>query len=166
MKIAIVVAYDKNRGIGTGGDLPWGRSLPADLAHFKELTTGGAVVMGRKTYESIGGRPLPNRKNIVLSAGEVAGAIGAKNFAQALQFASEEPNQDIFVIGGERVFAEALPEVDTIYATEVDYSFSNADVFFPQINWEQWEIISRKDVVPDENNKYACTFIVAERISV
>ena len=61
MKIAIVVAYDKNRGIGTGGDLPWGRSLPADLAHFKELTTGGAVVMGRKTYESMGGRPLPNR---------------------------------------------------------------------------------------------------------
>ena len=100
MKIAIVVAYDKNRGIGTGGDLPWGRSLPADLAHFKELTTGGAVVMGRKTYESIGGRPLPNRKNIVLSGSEVAGAIGAKNFAQALQLASEEPNQDILFIGG------------------------------------------------------------------
>ena len=163
MKIAIVVAYDKNRGIGTGGDLPWGRSLPADLAHFKELTTGGAVVMGRKTYESIGGRPLPNRKNIVLSTGEVAGAIGAKNFAQALQFASEEPNQDIFVIGGERVFAEALPEVDTIYATEVDYSFSNADVFFPQINVNQWEEISRTSQKANEQNKYSFDFVEYRR---
>ena len=163
MKIAIVVAYDKNRGIGTAGDLPWGRSLPADLAHFKELTTGGAVVMGRKTYESIGGRPLPNRKNIVLSAGEVAGAIGAKNFAQALQFASEEPNQDIFVIGGERVFAEALPEVDTIYATEVDYSFSGADVFFPQINVNQWEEISRTSQKANEQNKYSFDFVEYRR---
>ena len=163
MKIAIVVAYDKNRGIGTGGDLPWGRSLPADLAHFKELTTGGAVVMGRKTYESIGGRPLPNRKNIVLSGSEVAGAIGAKNFAQALQFASEEPNQDIFVIGGERVFAEALPEVDTIYATEVDYSFSNADVFFPQINVNQWEEISRTSQKANEQNKYSFDFVEYRR---
>ena len=163
MKIAIVVAYDKNRGIGTGGDLPWGRSLPADLAHFKELTTGGAVVMGRKTYESIGGRPLPNRKNIVLSTGEVVGAIGAKNFAQALQFANEEPNQDIFVIGGERVFAEALPEVDTIYATEVDYSFSNADVFFPQINVNQWEEISRTSQKANEQNKYSFDFVEYRR---
>ena len=163
MKIAIVVAYDKNRGIGTGGDLPWGRSLPADLAHFKELTTGGAVVMGRKTYESIGGRPLPNRKNIVLSTGEVVGAIGAKNFAQALQLASEEPNQDIFVIGGERVFAEALPEVDTIYATEVDYSFSNADVFFHQINVNQWEEISRTSQKANEQNKYSFDFVEYRR---
>ena len=163
MKIAIVVAYDKNRGIGTGGDLPWGRSLPADLAHFKELTTGGAVVMGRKTYESIGGRPLPNRKNIVLSGGEVTGAVGAKNFAQALQFASEEPNQDIFVIGGERVFAEALPEVDTIYATEVDYSFSNADVFFPQINVNQWEEISRTSQKANEQNRYSFDFVEYRR---
>ncbi len=163
MKIAIVVAYDKNRGIGTGGDLPWGRSLPADLAHFKELTTGGAVVMGRKTYESIGGRPLPNRKNIVLSTGEVVGAIGAKNFAQALQLASEEPNQDIFVIGGERVFAEALPEVDTIYATEVDYSFSNADVFFPQINVNQWEEVSRTSQKANEQNKYSFDFVEYRR---
>ena len=163
MKIAIVVAYDKNRGIGTGGDLPWGRSLPADLAHFKELTTGGAVVMGRKTYESIGGRPLPNRKNIVLSTDEVVGAIGAKNFAQALQLASEEPNQDIFVIGGERVFAEALPEVDTIYATEVDYSFSDADVFFPQINVNQWEEISRTSQKANEQNKYSFDFVEYRR---
>ena len=163
MKIAIVVAYDKNRGIGTGGDLPWGRSLPADLAHFKELTTGGAVVMGRKTYESIGGRPLPNRKNIVLSTGEVVSAIGAKNFAQALQLASEEPNQDIFVIGGERVFAEALPEVDTIYATEVDYSFSDADVFFPQINVNQWEEISRTSQKANEQNKYSFDFVEYRR---
>ena len=163
MKIAIVVAYDKNRGIGTGGDLPWGRSLPADLAHFKELTTGGAVVMGRKTYESIGGRPLPNRKNIVLSTDEVVGAIGAKNFAQALQLASEEPNQDIFVIGGERVFAEALPEVDTIYATEVDFSFSNADVFFPQINVNQWEEISRTSQKANEQNKYSFDFVEYRR---
>ena len=163
MKIAIVVAYDKNRGIGTGGDLPWGRSLPVDLAHFKELTTGGAVVMGRKTYESIGGRPLPNRKNIVLSTGEVVGAIGAKNFAQALQLASEEPNQDIFVIGGERVFAEALPEVDTIYATEVDYSFSDADVFFPQINVNQWEETSRTSQKANEQNKYSFDFVEYRR---
>ena len=129
MKIAIVVAYDEDRGIGAHGDLPWGRSLPGDLAHFKRLTDGGSVIMGRKTFESIGSRPLPNRQNIVLSRSPIAidGVLYAKSLEEAINMAQD----DIFIIGGQGVFEEALPQVSTIYATEVHHTFSDVDTYFP-----------------------------------
>lgn len=165
MKKAIVVAYDKNRGIGENGDLPWGRSLPADLAHFKEITTGGNIIMGRKTYESIGSRPLLNRKNIVLSSSSVMGAVGVKNLAEALAQANQggQDNQNIYIIGGERVFSEALPFVDTIYATEVKHAFSGADVFFPEISANLWQEISRVNHPADDKNKYEFDFVEYQR---
>lgn len=159
---SIVVAYDQNRGIGADNDLLWMRDLPADLLHFKELTTGKSIVMGRKTFESIGSKPLPNRQNIVLSRTPTgvekvitAGSLGAA-YAIA-QF-------PIFVIGGESVFRESLPDIDVIYATEVQAEFPQATVFFPAIDMAEWQETSREHHEADQKNKYAFDFVVYKRI--
>lgn len=155
---SIVVAYDKNRGIGADNDLLWVRDLPADLKNFKKLTTDKSIIMGRKTFESIGSKPLPDRQNIVLSRTPTgvekvitAGSLGAA-YAIA-QF-------PIVVIGGESVFREALPDIDTLYATEVDAEFPQATVFFPAIDMSEWREVSRERHEADEKNKYPFDFVV------
>lgn len=133
----ILVAYDQQRAIGAQGDLPWGRSLPGDLAMFKRLTLDKTVVMGRKTFESIG-RPLPKRENIVISRNphlDIEGAICVNSLAAAMGAASKE----VFVIGGGQLYEAALPITDAIYATEVQATFPEADTFFPDIDTEQWQ---------------------------
>ena len=157
MEKAIIVAYDVNRAIGQGGDLPWRRSLPADLAQFKRLTKGGDVIMGRKTFESIGCRPLPERENIVISS-----RLTAVNLESALALARYKT----FIIGGARVYSEALktPEIDTIYATEVDASFPGADTFFPEIDMTTWQEVSRVHHPADTENKYDFDFVIYRRI--
>lgn len=163
MEKAIIVAYDKNRAIGQGGDLPWGRSLPADLAQFKRLTKGSDVIMGRKTFESIGSRPLPERENIVISSRPtgVKGVLTAMNLSSALAL-SRYP---VFIIGGAQVYGDALkmPEIDTIYATEIDASFPNADTFFPEIDMTVWEETDRVHCPADEANAYAFDFVIYQR---
>ena len=160
---SIVVAYDRNRGIGADNDLLWLRDLPADLKHFKMLTTGKSIIMGRKTFESIGGKPLPNRQNIVLSrtATGVEGVLTAGSLEAAYAIAQFP----IFVIGGESVFREALPDIDTIYATEVDADFPQATVFFPEIDMNEWQEISRERHEVDEKNKYAFEFVMYQRMA-
>lgn len=163
MEKAIIVAYDTNRAIGRGGDLPWGRSLPADLAHFKRLTRGGDVIMGRKTFESIGHRPLPERENIVISSRPtgVKGVLTAVNLSSALAL-SRYPT---FIIGGAQVYGDALgvPEIDTIYATEVDATFPDADTFFPELDMTVWEETDRVHRPADEANVYALDFVIYRR---
>ena len=163
MQKAIIVAYDTNRAIGRGGDLPWGRSLPADLAQFKRLTKGGDVIMGRKTFESIGCRPLPERENIVISSRPtgVKGVLTAMNLPSALAL-SRYPT---FIIGGAQVYGDALnaPEIDTIYATEVDATFSDADTFFPELDMTIWQEVSRTHHPADEANAYAFDFVIYQR---
>lgn len=154
---AIVVAYDKNRGIGAENDLLWMRDLPADLAHFKKLTTGNSIIMGRKTFESMRSRPLPNRQNIVLS--RTPTGVEKVITAGSLQAAYAMAQFSIFVIGGESVFRESLPDVDTIYATEVNASFPQATVFFPEIDMNEWQEVSREHHEADEKNKYAFDFV-------
>ncbi|MCB9819966.1 dihydrofolate reductase [Candidatus Nomurabacteria bacterium] len=158
---SIIVAMDKNNGIGAKGDLPWGRSLPDDLAHFKKLTTGGSVIMGRKTFESIGSKPLPNRENIVVSSRPtgVQGVLTARSMPAALALARYE----VFFIGGEDIFLEALNEVDAIHATMIDAEFPEADVFFPQINSQDWREVSRNHHEADKDNKYAFDIVEYER---
>lgn len=137
----ILVAYDQNRAIGADNDLPWGRGLPGDLAMFKRLTLGTSVVMGRKTFESIG-RPLPKRENIVISRNphiDIAGVICVKSLASAIDVASNE----VFVIGGAQIYKEALPVTDVVYATEVHAVFPEADTFFPDMDPEDWREASR-----------------------
>lgn len=160
----IVVAYDRNHSIGADGDMPWGRALPADLRHFRDLTTGSAVIMGRKTYESIG-RPLPNRQNIVLTSGDQsAGDVTlARSLAEALQLAERRA----FIIGGGAVYAAALQAgiVDRIYATEVQAEFPNADTFFPELDMNQWQEVSRQHHPRDEKNLYPYDFVVYSKTS-
>lgn len=156
----LVVAYDKNRGIGTGDDLPWGRDLPADLRHFKDLTVDKTIIMGRKTYQSIG-RPLPDRQNIVLSSSwsDVEGVEVAKTLEQAYATARHE---DIAVIGGESVFREALQSADCVYATEVKAAFAEVTVFFPPLD-DSWQEISRTHHQSDERNRYDFDFVTYTR---
>ncbi len=159
---AIVVAIDKNNGIGADNDLLWQRDLPADLAHFKKITTGGSIIMGRKTFESIG-RPLPNRENIVVSRRPtgVPGVLTAASLTSAYELA----RYPIFVIGGGKVYADAIDDVDTLYVTEVLESFTQATVFFPAIDAAKWKEVSREHHEADEKNKYAFDFVVYERIT-
>ncbi len=156
---SIVVAYDNNRGIGANNDLLWQRDLLADLAHFKTLTTGKSIVMGRKTYESIG-RALPNRENIVVShaLSDADGIVVVASLAEAYERASGE----IVIIGGASIYEQALPDVDTIYATEVDAVFPQAEVFFPVFG-DDWRETAREHHEADERNKYAYDFVTYER---
>ena len=164
MEKAIIVAYDVNRAIGRGGDLPWGRSLPADLANFKRLTKGSDVIMGRKTFESIGCRPLPDRENIVISSRPIGvkGILTAVNLEGALALARYKT----FIIGGARVYSGALeiPAIDTIYATEVNAAFSDTDTFFPELDMTAWQEVSRVHHPADTENKYGFDFVTYRRI--
>lgn len=158
----ILVAYDKNYGIGAANDLLWQRDLPADLHRFKELTTGNAVIMGHRTYDSIG-RALPNRQNIVMSrGGETIDGVTVVNSLDAA-YAAVEPGKEAFIIGGGQIYALALNTADRIYATEVDASFPQATVFFPAINTAIWKEVSREHHAADERNKYAFDFVAYDR---
>lgn len=160
---AIIVAYDTNLAIGKHGDLPWGRALPGDLAHFRKLTRGGSVIMGRRTLESIGKKPLPERENIVISSRPTGAqkVLTAMDLESALALA----RYPAFIIGGAQVYAAALqhPDIDTIYATEVEASFPDADTFFPEIDMTTWEETDRIHHPADDNNAYAFDFVTYKR---
>src|SRR3954452_7140596 len=130
--VSFVVAHARNRVIGRDGGLPW--HLPADLRRFRELTTGHAVVMGRKTYESLPERfrPLPNRRNLVLSTDPAYRADGAEVFADLASALDACHGDECFVIGGGATYAEALPHAHRIYATEIDADVEG-DAFFPDL---------------------------------
>ncbi len=159
---SIVVAVDKNLGIGAENELLWKRDLPADLAHFKRLTTGGSIIMGRKTYESIG-RPLPERENIVVSR-KPTGVKGVLS-AASLQSAYHLARYPIFVIGGGQIYEQSIDEVDKLYVTHVDAEFPEATVFFPAIAAEDWREVAREHHHADELNKYSFDFVTYERIT-
>lgn len=157
----MVVAMDRNNGIGADNSLLWGRDIPADLAHFKKLTVGRSIIMGRKTFESIG-RPLPDRQNIVVSQTPtgVQGLITAASLPAAYALAQYE----IAIIGGGQIYAAALSDADMLYVTEVDAEFPEATVFFPEINCQDWQEVSRDHHEADENNKYSFDFVTYQRI--
>lgn len=145
--LSIIVATDANRGIGINNTLPW--HLPEDLAHFKRTTTGHPIIMGRKTFDSIG-RALPNRRNIVITRNpqwqhpgvESVGSIAA---AAALIDAdgAEGENAEAFIIGGAQIYAEALPLADRLIVTEIAKSF-DCDAFFPTLDMHCWQQVSRE----------------------
>jgi dihydrofolate reductase len=156
-KISMVVAYDEQYGIGVDNDLLF--RLPADLKHFKDITMGGSIVMGRKTFESIG-RVLPGRQNIIVSrSGFTAeGALVVDTLPAAYEAATDE----VFVIGGGSIFEQALSDTDVIHATEVHAEFPNATVFFPELGPE-WQEVSREVHKADEKNSYDYDFAIYER---
>ena len=158
----IIVAYDQSYGIGAAGDLLWQRDLPADLANFKRLTTGKSVIMGRKTFESIG-RPLPNRQNIVVSRRGPIGVEGVLT-AASLESAYALAQFEVVVIGGGEIYQLAFAETDRIYATEVDAEFPEATVFFPKVSGDEWQEVSREHHKADQNNRYNFDFVTYQRI--
>ena len=161
---AIVVAYGKNREIGADNDMPWSNSLKDDLKHFKQLTSGSTIIVGRKTFASFGNRPLPNRENIVVTRAneEIDGALIAHSLSDAYKLAT---NNDIFIIGGGQVYVDSINDMDVLYITEVDASFNNATVFFPQIDQSLWLEVSRGHHDANERNKYDFDFVKYERVS-
>ncbi|NLC35101.1 MAG: dihydrofolate reductase [Alcaligenaceae bacterium] len=145
--LQIVVAYSRNRVIGRDNDLPW--RLPGDLAHFKRVTMGCPIIMGRKTWESLG-RPLPGRLNVVISrnpAYQAEGATLCTSLEDALRACADAPRACI--IGGEQLFREALPAVGEIIATEI-HADIEGDTWFPELSAQDWEEIERLPQ-PEEN---------------
>lgn len=159
-RISIIVATDDRGGIGLEGDLPW--RLPEDLKRFKALTMGKPIVMGRKTYDSIG-RPLPGRQNIVITRqpGLVApGCTVVGSLADALAAAGNAP--EVCVIGGAEIYRLALPLAQVIHLTRV-HDRVDADTFFPVIDGEQWSVLSRTEHPPDPRHASGYSFVTLER---
>jgi dihydrofolate reductase len=161
--ISIIAAVAHGNVIGVKNDLPW--HLPADLKHFRQLTTGKTVVMGYNTYKSIYdrlGSTLPNRNNIVLVDDpglQVEGALLAYSLDGALETTDVE---EIFVIGGASVYRQAIEKADRLYITEVD-SDVEGDTFFPEIDRAVWKEVSREEHEADERNPHDYDFVVYER---
>jgi len=154
----MIVAYSKNRVIGKNGQLPWQGKLPADMRHFKTLSTGKTVIMGRRTYESIG-RALPGRQNIVVSRSNFS--AHDVTIVHSLSEAYDAAEADIAIIGGGQIYAEALKDTDTIFATEIDTEV-DGDTFFPQLD-EEWQEQARESFSADEKNAYPYSFVTYVR---
>jgi len=156
-KISIIAAIADNFAIGKANNLPW--HLPADLKHFRQLTTGHAIVMGKRTFESLPKGPLPNRKNIVLtsvmSEGVNEGYFEADSLEDAVFLCEHE--EKVFIIGGATVYKQCIDKVDYLYITWIHKSFS-ADAFFPAIDFSKWEEVKHEDHEADENNTFSYTF--------
>lgn len=160
--LSFVVAMDRNRVIGLNNDLPW--HLPKDFKFFKEKTTGHTMIMGRKTYESLGG-PLPNRKSIVLTSEnpsypEEVDVIHDINAIKNLN--KHQPSEEFFVIGGAKVFEQVLPFVDRMYITRIDESFEG-DTQFPAFSEEDFYLTSKEKGEKDEKNPYDYYFLQYDR---
>lgn len=156
MTISLVVAADEKNGIGKNNQLPW--HLPADLKHFKTLTTGHPIIMGRKTFESIG-KALPNRRNIVISRQSTYLAEGVEvvsSLPDAFYLCKDD--NEAFVIGGAQIFEQALPLASILYLTVIHHQF-DADTFFPKIDMANWIKAESSSHEPDEKNIYSYSFI-------
>jgi len=156
MTISIITAMDKNRVIGKNNSLPW--YLPDDLNFFKKMTLNSSIVMGRKCFESIG-KPLPNRKNIVLSRN----SFKHKNI-ESYSSVEEiiEKYKDFYVIGGSQIYNAFLPYADKLIITKIEYEFEG-NIFFPEINWNEWTLESSVEGKINEKNKYKHSFNIYRR---
>jgi dihydrofolate reductase len=163
MQISLIVACAENQVIGRNNQLIW--HLPNDLKRFRQLTTGHAVIMGRKTHESIG-KPLPNRVNLVVSRNAEytsPGTTSCTHLEQALQLCQHSGEKEVFVIGGEQLYKLALPLVDTIYLTLV-HGNPEGDAHFPVLPPEEWQEAQRESFSADEKHLFAFSFILYKRI--
>ena len=158
--LSLIVAVSDNYVIGNKNELPW--RLSADLKHFKEITTGHTVIMGRKTYESIG-RPLPNRVNIIVTRNKDYGVEGCEiaNSLEEAMSLSEDTNS--FIIGGSNIYEQSMDMVDTLYITHVHANIEG-DAHFPEIDTDVWEELNREDYKADEKNDHDYSFVKYGRI--
>ncbi len=160
--LKILVAFDENRVIGKNNALIW--HLPADLKRFKTLTTGHVIIMGRKTYASIG-KPLPNRTTVVISRQPnllIPGVIVASSVEEAILKAKTISRADIYIVGGSEIYAQSLALVDQIMCTQLHDIFEG-DAFFPEISPEMWEVTEKERGITDEQNSYQYSYITYSR---
>lgn len=168
MRISIVVVIDKKScGIGFRNTIPWMGKIPRDMKRFRELTTGHPVVMGRKTYASMG-HALPLRTNVVLSRSRVLTLSDAKvvnSITEAFAWCNTMPGgNEVFVVGGALVYKEALPFTERMYMTIVNAPFI-CDVYFPPYHKEEWETIAEECIAPDDKNLFPLHFMTLQRKS-
>lgn len=155
--ISLIVAHDKNHVIGYENGMPW--HLPGDLQYFKEMTMGKPIIMGRKTFESIG-RPLPGRRNIVITRNENYAAEGIETVASlnaALQLVQDVP--EIMIIGGAQIFEQAMSIAEKLYITLIDHEF-NGDTYFPR--YDAWRLTSSQEAI-DSGNGYSFRYCIFEK---
>jgi len=160
--ISLIVAMDEKRGIGKAGKLPW--RLSSDLKKFREVTMGHHLVVGRKTFESIG-RPLSGRQMIVVTrdrSHRAEGCLVVSSIPAALALAQERGETETFVIGGAEIYAQTLEMADRVYLTQV-HAEVNADTFFPELNFDEWVEKESAFQLSDEKNQYSFTFKLLER---
>lgn len=161
--LSAIVAYDRNRGIGSDNVLPWGQDLPTDICFFREIILGKSVIMGRKTYQSIG-RLLTAKENIIVTRQNdftLEGALVFHSLAEAITAS----NYDVMIIGGAEIYAQALPYVNRVYATEVHAKFPRIDAFFPELSQKDWHETSRRTIEENANDKHAFDFVIYDRLA-
>jgi dihydrofolate reductase len=151
--IAIVVVIDEKNGIGKNGGLLC--HLPNDLKHFKKITTGHTIIMGRKTYESLPNGSLPDRINIVVTSGDVnnfPGCIVVRSIEEALSVSKS--HEKVFIIGGGELYRTTFHLADKLYLTRIHNTFNDADTFFPNIDFKDWELIEEERHMADDKHLY------------
>lgn len=164
MQITLIVAKAKNNVIGKDNQLIW--KISADLKHFKNLTTGHYILMGRKTYESLG-KPLPNRTHLIISRNPdyqaPEGNFTFPSIEEGLVFCNNNDVEQLFIIGGGQIYEEMLNNCDTLEITEVDAE-PDGDTFFPEVDYQIWKETSRESFPADEKNDYPFAFVSYEKI--
>lgn len=159
-KISIIVAMAKNRTIGVNNTLPW--RCPEDLKHFKTLTMGHHMIMGRKTFDSIG-KPLPGRTTVVVTrnhALRIDGCVMAHSLQEAI--AACAGDAEIFIVGGAELYAQALPLADTLYLTEIQQDVAG-DAHFPEFNLQEWQVVARESRSQESPQPLSYHFVTRQR---
>jgi dihydrofolate reductase len=160
---SVIVAVSENRVIGSGNQLPW--KLSDDLMHFKSLTMGNFIIMGRNTYDSIG-HPLKGRTNIVLTRNkslEIAGVITMHSLSQAVEYAEDKKQEEVFIIGGSDIYRQAVLVADKIYYTRVA-AHIEGNVYFPELNWSEWVVRSSVDYLQNDKNQFPFQILELGRV--
>lgn len=161
LMISIIVAVSEDMGIGRNNDLLW--HIPEDLKRFRKLTYGKSIIMGKKTWESLPRKPLPGRKNIVITDNRddcFESSVTAYSIADALSKCSKD--DEVFVIGGGSIYRQFMPFADRLYITHV-HKKAEADIYFPAIDPSVWEVIEKEEFLSDSKNLIHYTYIIYER---
>ncbi len=164
MKLSAIVATDRKGTIGKDGDIPW--YLPADLKYFKRVTLGHPVIMGRKTFNEIGNKPLPKRTNIILTRDAffvASGVVVCHSLEEALAHPAVTEVEEAFIIGGGEIYRQSLDQVTTVYLTIVDADIEGGDAFFPKLDPVVWEEVWSEGHRPSGKNELAYRFSRWER---
>lgn len=165
MKVSVIVAVAHDNVMGRDNDIPW--YLPADLKYFKANTLNRHIIMGRKTFQSIG-RPLPKRTNIVVTRQAffiATGCVVAHSVEEALEIAYDNGEEEVFIIGGAEIYKQTMPYWDRLFLTEVDLKVEGGDTFFPEIDEKEWRLLINDPHKAAGKNEYDYTFKVFERIT-